>query len=79
MNAYRYNRADNAERIEDTIQHTLQNVHQTEDFVKANSEHLTDEEMSFLKEKNERRAASVDENLRHELKEEANYQQQKDK
>ncbi|MFJ6412232.1 small acid-soluble spore protein Tlp [Terribacillus saccharophilus] len=72
------NRSDNAERIEDTIQHTLQNVHQTEDFVKANSEHLTDDEMSFLKEKNERRAASVD-SLRHELKEEANYQQQKDK
>lgn len=72
------NRADNAERIEDTIQHTLQNVHQTEDFVKANSEHLTNEEKSFLKEKNERRAASVY-SLRHELKEEANYQQQKDK
>ncbi|WP_256855891.1 small acid-soluble spore protein Tlp [Terribacillus halophilus] len=71
------NRADNAERIEDTIQHTLQNVHQTEDFVKANSEHLTDEEVSFLKEKNERRAASVD-SLRSELKEEANYQQRRE-
>jgi small acid-soluble spore protein (thioredoxin-like protein) len=71
------NRADNAERIEDTIQHTLQNVHQTEDFVKANSEHLTDEEVSFLKEKNERRAAAVD-SLRSELKEEANYQQRRE-
>jgi small acid-soluble spore protein (thioredoxin-like protein) len=71
------NRADNAERIEDTIQHTLQNVHQTEDFVKANSEHLTDEEVSFLKEKNERRSAAVD-SLRSELKEEANYQQRRE-
>ncbi|UOQ93469.1 small acid-soluble spore protein Tlp [Halobacillus shinanisalinarum] len=66
-------RSNNKERIENNIGHTLQNMDEAKDYAKAHSEELSKEEMSQIKEKNQRREESI-EGLREEAKDEAHNQ-----
>lgn len=68
-------RSDNAERIENTIGHTMQNMNEARDYVKAHSEEISEEEKRQIKEKNQRREESID-GLRAEIKDEVNDRQQ---
>lgn len=68
------NRSNNAERIENTIGHTLQNMDEARDFLKAHSEELSEEEKRRIEEKNERRAHSID-GMREEIKDEVEHQE----
>ena len=66
-------RSNNAERIERTIGHTLQNMDEANDFLKAHSEEMSEEQKQEIKAKNERRRQSID-GLREEVKDEASQQ-----
>ncbi|MDA3129345.1 small acid-soluble spore protein Tlp [Aliibacillus thermotolerans] len=65
-------RSNNKDRIENTIGHTLQNMNEARDYLKAHSEELSEEEKRRIEEKNKRRAESI-EGMREELKDEAPY------
>ncbi|MFZ3577936.1 small acid-soluble spore protein Tlp [Virgibacillus sp. DJP39] len=62
-------RSNNAERIENTIGHTLQNIDEAEDYVNAHAGEISEEEQRQIKEKNRRREESID-SLRNEIKDE---------
>ncbi|MFD2925698.1 small acid-soluble spore protein Tlp [Halobacillus naozhouensis] len=62
-------RSNNKERIEKNIGHTLQNMDEANDYVKAHSEEMSKDEMDQIQEKNQRREESI-EGLREELKDE---------
>ncbi|WP_163526141.1 small acid-soluble spore protein Tlp [Halobacillus ihumii] len=62
-------RSNNKERIEKNIGHTLQNMDEANDYVKAHSEEMSQEEMNQIQEKNQRREDSI-ESLREEIKDE---------
>ncbi|RYL93373.1 small acid-soluble spore protein Tlp [Sporolactobacillus sp. THM7-4] len=66
-------RSDNQERIENIIGHTLQNMDEANDYVKAHGEEMSEEEKQQIREKNQRREQSI-EGLREEIKDEAAYQ-----
>ncbi|RSL33046.1 small acid-soluble spore protein Tlp [Salibacterium salarium] len=66
-------RSNNAERMENTIGHTLQNMNEARDFEKAHSEELSEEDKQQIEEKNQRREQSID-GLREEIKDEVNDQ-----
>ncbi|MFD2616029.1 small acid-soluble spore protein Tlp [Terrilactibacillus laevilacticus] len=66
-------RSDNVERIENNIGHTLQNIDEANDYVKAHSDEISAEVKEQIKEKNQRREDSI-EGLREEIKDEATYQ-----
>ncbi|WP_152656631.1 small acid-soluble spore protein Tlp [Oceanobacillus sp. CFH 90083] len=66
-------RSNNTERIENTIAHTLQNMNEAEDFVKAHAEEMNAHDKKDIESKNERRRESI-EGLRAELKDEANHE-----
>ncbi|MBP3041295.1 small acid-soluble spore protein Tlp [Bacillaceae bacterium Marseille-Q3522] len=68
-------RSDNAERIENTIGHTLQNINEARDYVKAHSEEMSEKEKQQIEEKNQRRERSID-GLRNEIKDEAGGRQE---
>ncbi|SFP84703.1 small acid-soluble spore protein Tlp [Salibacterium halotolerans] len=63
-------RSNNAERIENTIGHTLQNRNEARDYEKAHAEELSEEEKQQIEEKNERREESI-EGLQQEIQDEA--------
>lgn len=65
-------RSDNMEKIENNIGHTLQNMNEASDYIKAHSEEMSEEEKQQISEKNQRRETSV-EGLRDEIKDEAAY------
>ncbi|MFB4165267.1 small acid-soluble spore protein Tlp [Alteribacillus sp. JSM 102045] len=67
-------RSNNAERIENNIGHTLQNMNEARDFEKAHSEELSQEEKQQIEEKNQRRERAI-EGMREEIKDEVNDQQ----
>ncbi|WP_240377306.1 small acid-soluble spore protein Tlp [Bacillus piscicola] len=67
-------RSNNVERIENTIGHTLQNMNEARDFLKAHSDEMSEEAKQEIKEKNKRREESI-EGLREEIKDEAAHQQ----
>ncbi|GIO23692.1 small acid-soluble spore protein Tlp [Oceanobacillus sp. J11TS1] len=69
------NRADNVEKIQNTIDHTMQNMDEAEDYVKAHAEEISSQEKQKIKNKNERRRETID-GLRDEIKDEANYASQ---
>lgn len=66
-------RSNNAERIENTIAHTLQNMNEAEDFVKAHEDKMSAHDKKEIESKNERRRESI-EGLRAELKDEASHE-----
>ncbi|MBM7676037.1 small acid-soluble spore protein Tlp [Gracilibacillus alcaliphilus] len=63
-------RSDNAEKIQNTIGHTLQNMNEAEDFVKAHADEMSSEDKQAIEAKNKRRQESI-EGLRAEIKDEA--------
>lgn len=65
-------RSNNRARIENTIGHTLQNMHEARDYLKAHWDELSEEEKQRIQEKNKRRAESI-EGMREEIKDEAPY------
>ncbi|WP_430791474.1 small acid-soluble spore protein Tlp [Virgibacillus flavescens] len=71
QNAKPDDRSDNAEKIENTIGHTMQNRNEAGDYVKAHSEEISEEEKRQIKGKNQRREESI-ESLRAEIKDEVN-------
>ncbi|WP_158737419.1 small acid-soluble spore protein Tlp [Alteribacillus sp. YIM 98480] len=67
-------RSNNAERIENNIGHTLQNMNEARDFEKAHAEELSQEDKQQIEEKNQRRERAI-EGMREEIKDEVNDQQ----
>lgn len=63
-------RSDNIDRMEETIGHTLDNMDDARDYLKAHSEELSEEQKSQIKEKNRRREESI-EGFRNEIEDEA--------
>lgn len=71
-NAKPDNRSDNVRKIQNTIDNTLQNINEAEDYTKAHSEELSTQEKNEIVNKNERRRKSID-GLRSEIKDEASH------
>ncbi|AQS55310.1 small acid-soluble spore protein Tlp [Novibacillus thermophilus] len=66
-------RSDNVEKLENMIGHTLDNMDDARDYLKAHSEELSEEQKRQIRAKNERREQSI-EGMRSEIKDEANDQ-----
>ena len=64
-------RSDNVEKLQENVQNTLQNLHETEDYLNKFSDELSSKERHNLEAKNERRKNSID-SFRSEIKDEAN-------
>lgn len=67
------NRDDNVERIQNSIDETMRNIRKADETIRATSNEKTRDELIT---KNERREAAIDA-FRHEIKDEADYQNQK--
>jgi small acid-soluble spore protein (thioredoxin-like protein) len=67
------NRDDNVERIQESIDGTVRNIRKANEAIRATSNDKTREELIS---KNERRADALN-GLRHEIKDEADYQKNK--
>ncbi|GAY75679.1 small acid-soluble spore protein Tlp [Sporolactobacillus inulinus] len=65
-------RSDNWGKIAHNIGNTLQNINETEDYLKAHGDKISEDEKRQLLEKNQRRAESVH-GLREEIKDEARF------
>ncbi|EST10870.1 small acid-soluble spore protein Tlp [Sporolactobacillus laevolacticus] len=65
-------RSDNMEKIAKNIGHTLKNMDEANDFVKAHGNEMSEEEKQQIQEKNQRREQSI-EGLRDEIKDEAAF------
>jgi small acid-soluble spore protein (thioredoxin-like protein) len=69
------NRSDNVARIQKNINHTIHNMELAEDMMETTSDGKT---KRVLEEKNERRQRAL-KGMREEIRDEANYQKQKEK
>lgn len=67
------NRDDNVEHLQNTIDGTVRNIRKAKEAIRATSNDKTREELIA---KNERRAEALN-GLRHEIKDEADYQKRK--
>lgn len=67
------NRADNVENIQKSIDGTIRNIRRADETIRATSNEKTRDELIA---KNERRADALD-GFRHEIKDEADYQNRK--
>lgn len=67
-------RSNNPERIEDNIWDTKKNIDEDQDYVHAHAQEISAEQKQQIKEKNQRRAESID-GLRDELQDEVEDQQ----
>ncbi|MCO7175446.1 small acid-soluble spore protein Tlp [Sporolactobacillus kofuensis] len=65
-------RSDNVEKISKNIGHTLKNMDEANDYLKAHGQQMSEEEKQQIKEKNQRREQSI-EGLREEIKDEAAF------
>lgn len=65
-------RSDNMEKIEKNIGHTLKNMDEADDYLKAHGSQMSETEKQQIMEKNERREQSI-EGLREEIRDEAAY------
>ncbi|GIQ68236.1 small acid-soluble spore protein Tlp [Xylanibacillus composti] len=64
------NRADNAEKLQDMVQNTLENAEESEEYLAEFADELPASQVRHMREKNERRRQSV-EGFREEIKDEA--------
>lgn len=69
------NRADNVEHLQQSIQHTMQNLHEAEDYLNEFSSEISSEERQQIEEKNARRKHSI-RGFREEIKDEAAHSQE---
>ncbi|SDH92845.1 small acid-soluble spore protein (thioredoxin-like protein) [Alteribacillus persepolensis] len=67
-------RSNNAERIENNIGHTMQNLNEARDFAKAHADELSETDKRRIEEKNQRRERAI-EGMREEIKDEVHDQQ----
>ncbi len=65
-------RSDNAEKLEEAVQNTIENLEQSEHYLDEHSVELSPEESSALRQKNENRRAAID-SLRSEIQDEQEY------
>lgn len=68
------NRADNVEKLQSSVQNTIENLHEAEGYLEEHAEEISPQEASNVREKNERRQAAIEGN-REEIKDEAKAQQ----
>lgn len=68
-------RSDNVEKLENMIGHTMENMDDARDYLKAHSEELSEEQKRQIKEKNRRREESI-EGFRNEIEDEASDRRQ---
>lgn len=54
------NRADNEAHLQEHIDHTLENLHEAEDYLDEHAEEISADEKQSIQQKNERRKASID-------------------
>ncbi|ERI09322.1 small acid-soluble spore protein Tlp [Aneurinibacillus aneurinilyticus] len=66
------NRKDNAQKLKEMVQNTIGNIEAAEETM--SNTHLSDTQRQQIREKNERRRASID-SMRSEIKDEAQAQQ----
>jgi small acid-soluble spore protein (thioredoxin-like protein) len=71
------NREDNVPRLQRAITNTIRNMREAEDYLDEHASEIGDEERGRIEAKNERRRESL-ENLRAEIRDEANHQRQCD-
>ncbi|KWX69432.1 MULTISPECIES: small acid-soluble spore protein Tlp [Paenibacillus] len=69
------NRADNVEHLQQSIQHTMQNLHEAEDYLNEFSSEISSKEREQIEAKNERRKESI-KGFREEVKDEAAHSQE---
>lgn len=62
-------RSDNAEKLQEKIANTLENLRESEDFLKAHADEMAAEDRQDIEAKNERREESI-EGFRAEIKDE---------
>jgi small acid-soluble spore protein (thioredoxin-like protein) len=65
-------RSDNLEKIAKNIGHTLKNMDEANDYLKAHGDVMSDEEKQQIRDKNQRRERTVS-GLREEARDEASY------
>ncbi|OZM56359.1 small acid-soluble spore protein Tlp [Lottiidibacillus patelloidae] len=70
-------RSDNVEKIQDMIEHTIENMEQAEDTLRNPEIDMSEHERQQIEEKNDRRREALD-GFRSEVKDEANYNRQND-
>ena len=64
------NRADNVEKLQDMVQDTIQNLHESEDYLSEHADEISSTEKQDILEKNARRRESIA-GFREEIKDEA--------
>ncbi|OKP99586.1 small acid-soluble spore protein Tlp [Paenibacillus sp. P46E] len=69
------NRADNVEHLQQSIQHTMQNLHEAEDYLNEFSSEISSKEREQIEAKNERRKESIN-GFREEVKDEAAHSEE---
>lgn len=69
------NRADNVEHLQQSIQHTMQNLDEAEDYLNEFSSEISGKERDQIEAKNERRQESI-KGFREEIKDEAAHSEE---
>ncbi|MFB5761653.1 small acid-soluble spore protein Tlp [Paenibacillus medicaginis] len=67
------NRADNVEKLQDTVQDTIENFREAEDYLDEHADEISTAERNTIEEKNDRRKTSI-RGMREEIKDEAGHQ-----
>jgi small acid-soluble spore protein (thioredoxin-like protein) len=62
-------RSDNVEKLQNMIEHTMENMREAEDYMKANEGEMPSEEVADIREKNRRRRDAI-EGFREEIRDE---------
>jgi len=68
-------RSDNVEKLQQMIENTMANIHETEDFLKAHGEEMNPDAVAQLLAKNERRKEAI-EGYRKEIQDELKAQKE---
>ncbi|KEQ24355.1 small acid-soluble spore protein Tlp [Paenibacillus tyrfis] len=68
------NRADNVEHLQNSIDHTIENMNEAEDYLSEHADEISPQEREQIESKNERRRESLGA-FRSEIKDEAENQQ----
>ncbi|SCW60066.1 small acid-soluble spore protein (thioredoxin-like protein) [Paenibacillus tianmuensis] len=68
------NRADNVEHLQKSIDHTIENMNEAEDYLGEHADEISPQEREQIESKNERRHESLNA-FRSEIKDEAENQQ----
>ncbi|GMA64707.1 small acid-soluble spore protein Tlp [Alicyclobacillus fastidiosus] len=67
------NRSDNVEHLQKAINHTMQNMREASDFLKAHGDEMNAGDVADIRAKNERREEAI-EGFREEIQDEAKHQ-----